>query len=190
MKRSVIITLLAAAFSLAGCSQASPTDPSGGELDATSFTGVDSGSLDGLGNNPNATPITYVSTFAAFLGIEVHPNGNSGRSQERDLMLAFDVSGDLVGTATATLTNNNGVDKVGFATSHQNFILDVCWPARGLCGEFEGKSAGKITGAGIDFPISIAQGSGGFEGMTLRGELVECPDSNGDKGCFTGYIVE
>lgn len=172
------LTLLAACGEPVGLGQ----DPA--EVQTTEAT------LNGLGANPNATPITYVTTFAAFLGIEVHPNGNSGRSQERDLVLAFDVSGDLVGTATATLTNNNGIDKVGFATSHQDFILDVCWPARGLCGEFEGKSAGKITGAGVDFPISIAHGSGGFEGMTLRGDLVECPDSNLDKGCFAGHMIE
>lgn len=146
--------------------------------------------LESLADNPNATPISYVSTFAEFVSIDVRENGNSSRTRENDLVLVFDVTGDLVGTETVVLNNNNGIDKVGFATSHQQAVTEVCWPARGLCGSFEGIGAGKVTSEGIDFPIAISHGTGGFEGMILKGEFLECPDSNGDKGCFTGFIIE
>lgn len=48
MKRPFTITCLAVAFVLAGCSEAPPTGPAGGEVDATSFTGVDNGSQDAV----------------------------------------------------------------------------------------------------------------------------------------------
>lgn len=171
------ITLLAASFLLIGCVDA-PTGPN-------SLATVDA-ALDNRDDNPNATPIEFVATFAAFLDGSFTPVGNSGRVQEV-LTLQFDVSGDLVGTSTGTLINQNGIEHNGFATSTQDLFIDACWTARGLCGRFEGHAAGKVTPAGIDFPIMLAHGSGDFEGMVLQGTLVECP---GGGGCFSGYIVE
>lgn len=176
------IALLTASFLLVGCSDA-PTEPD----EAGPLATLDAVVSDSRDANPNATPIEFVSTFAAFVDGSITPVGNSERLKEK-VTLQFDVTGDLVGTSTTSLSNNNGIEKNGFATSIGRFVIDVCWTARGLCGEFEGHSAGKITPAGVDFPIMLAHGSGGFEGMKLQGTLLECP--GGGAGCFSGHVIE
>jgi len=187
MRASILIPLFAAGFVIGGCTD-TPTDPADSESgDAVS---LESTTLDQLADNPHATPVELVSSFADFLGIDVRESGKSGRVRERDLELVFDVTGDFVGTTYAHIDNNNGLDTQGFATSHGTFVMDVCWPARGLCGSFEGIQSGKITLDGVNFPASIAHGSGGFAGMKLKGVEVECPPPLSDSSCFTGYVLE
>ncbi len=145
-------------------------------------------------------PISFVTEFRAFLGGEVDTHGNSGRS--RNLIgLAFSVQeGDLAGSMVTWIALNEPGSSSGsqgingyFANSNGvSTEYDVCLPARGMCGTFSAVSGpGKVypQPRGVELPNAVAFGAGDFEGMKLQGNVFECADSQGNRGCFTGHLL-
>lgn len=145
-------------------------------------------------------PITFVTQFASFDGGETRTNGESGRSQSH-FCLSFTVQeGDLEGTMYTCFSANDPSDQTasqgpnGFFTSTVPDLTEyqVCMPATGWCGTFsETASIGKVypLPRGVEFKNAVALGGGDFEGMQLKGTVYECPDSQGDRGCFSGYLL-
>ena len=150
-------------------------------------------------NGATKIPVSFVVEFREFLPGESNPHGNSGRV--RDLFgLGFSVQeGDLEGTMVTWLNVNGASPKTAsqgtngvFSTSRNvSTEFDVCLPALGLCGTFSGvPSPGKLypQPRGVEAK-SVAFGGGDFEGMKLQGEVFECADSQGNRGCFTGHLM-
>jgi hypothetical protein len=145
-------------------------------------------------------PISFVTQFADFLGGEGRENGTSGRTQSH-FCLAFTVQeGDLEGTLVTCFSANDPSDQTAsqgingwFTSTVPDYShYEVCMPSRGLCGTFdEATSVGKVypLPRGAQFPNSVAFGGGDFDGMKLQGSIVECEDSNGDRGCFSGTLL-
>ncbi len=145
-------------------------------------------------------PISFVTQFSAFLSGVTRTHGASGRSRSY-FCLAFTVQeGDLEGTMETCFSANDPSDKTAshgpngfFTTTSPDYTeYDVCMPATGWCGTFsETSSTGKVYPfpRGVEFNNSVAMGGGDFEGMKLRGTVFECADSQGDRGCFTGYLL-
>jgi len=145
-------------------------------------------------------PISFVTQFASFDGGETRTNGASGRSQSH-FCLSFTVQeGDLEGTMYTCFSANDPSDQTasqgpnGFFTSTVPDLTEyqVCMPATGWCGTFsETASIGKVypLPRGVEFKNAVALGGGDFDGMQLKGTVYECPDSQGDRGCFSGYLL-
>lgn len=145
-------------------------------------------------------PITFVTQFVSFDGGETRMNGASGRSQSH-FCLSFTVQeGDLEGTMNtcfsandpSELTASRGPDGFFTTTIPGESEYDVCMPATGWCGTFSAVAGvGKVypQPRGVEFNNSVAFGGGDFEGMKLQGTVYECPDSQGNRGCFSGYLL-
>ncbi len=175
---------------VAGCSE--PAGPADQTVAALGETAAVAGS--------EMIPISFVTEFRAFLGGEFDPHGNSGRS--RNLIgLQFSVQeGDLAGSMVTWIAQNDPGSSSGsqgingsFSTSNGvSTEYDVCLPARGLCGTFSAVSGpGKVypQPRGVELPNTVAFGGGDFEGMKLQGNVFECADSQGNRGCFTGHLL-
>jgi len=187
------VVALAAAASLLGC--ADPVAPS----PESSAAAVSPPAMLAMGGS-ETIPVTFVTQFADFLGGETRENGASGRTRSH-FCLAFTVQeGDLEGTLETCFSANDPSDQTAsrgvngwFTSTVPDYShYEVCMPSRGWCGTFdETTSVGKVypLPRGVEFPNSVALGGGDFEGMKLHGQVFECEDSNGDRGCFTGTLL-
>lgn len=192
MRYSFLPGILCAALVVAACSDS--TAPPTGEANAAT-----SSPLRTSAGGSQVIPVAFVTEFRAFLSGDSRSNGSSGRTQDY-ICLQFSVQeGDLEGDMETCFSANNPSDQTAsqgpggwFSTSVPDYSeYEVCMPSTGWCGTFsETASAGKVypLPRGVDFPNSVALGGGDFEGMVLKGIIYECPDSQGDRGCFSGYL--
>lgn len=194
MRYSFIVPALGAALALSACSE--PVAPV-----ATADPGVVA--MDGpalAANGATQIPVSFVTEFRAFLGGEFNTHGASGRS--RNLIgLQFSVQeGDLEGSMVTWLNANDASPQTASQGTNGSFSTsngvstdyDVCMPALGLCGTFSAVAGpGKVypQPRGVEIPNSVAFGAGDFEGMKLQGNVFECADSQGNRGCFTGHLL-
>jgi len=190
MRYRFMLAALSAAFIVTACADSAAPSADVAAGDQPLFAAAGSQQI----------PISFVTQFSAFLGGETRTNGNSGRSRNH-LCLAFTVQeGDLEGNLETCFSANDPSDQTAsqgpdgrFTTTSPDYSeYEVCMPATGWCGTFSGTTnAGKVypQPRGVEFHNSVAFGGGDFEGMKLQGSVFECADSQGDRGCFTGYLL-
>ena len=195
MRHAFLPAVLCVALTVAACSDAS--DPTG--LPDAAAAGPASGPLF-MANGARKIPITFVVQFQEFVSGETRTHGNSGRSRSH-LCLRFSVQeGDLEGLLDTCFYANDPSDQTAsqgpdgwFTTTSPDFSeYEVCMPSMGWCGTFsETSHTGKVypQPRGVEFNNSEAMGGGDFAGMKMKGTIFECPDSQGDRGCFDGYLI-
>lgn len=195
MRNVFLPVLLCSALTVAACSDAA--DPTG--LPDAVTAGAASGPLFVAGG-ARTIPISFVVQFQDFLGGETKTHGESGRSRSH-FCLQFSVQeGDLAGTMETCFSANDPSDQTAsqgpdgwFTTTSPDLTeYDVCMPSMGWCGTFsETASTGKVYPfpRGVEFNNSEAMGGGDFAGMKMKGTVFECADSQGDRGCFEGYLL-
>lgn len=194
MRYPFLFPALAAAVALSACSEpAAPTadaDEAAVAMEGPVFAATGATQI----------PVSFVTEFRAFLGGEFNTQGASGRS--RNLIgLEFSVQeGDLEGSMVTWFNSNDPSPQTGSQGTNGSFSTsngvstdyDVCMPALGLCGTFSDVAGpGKFYPAprGVEVPNAVSFGGGDFEGMKLQGNVFECADSQGNRGCFTGHLL-
>jgi len=194
MRYPFLLPALAAAVALSACSD--PAAPIA-EADHTAVA-VYGPAL--TANGATQIPVSFVTEFRAFLSGEFNTHGASGRSRNL-IALQFSVQeGDLDGSMVTWININDPSPQTGAQGTNGSFSTsrgvstdyDVCMPALGLCGTFSAVAGpGKVypQPRGVEIPNSVAFGAGDFEGMKLQGNVFECADSQGNRGCFTGHLL-
>jgi hypothetical protein len=186
MRYPFLMPAVALALTLSACSEPLTPEPESG---AAAVEGIALAS-----HGSTKIPISFVTEFRDFLGGEFNTHGQSGRS--RNLIgLMFSVQeGDLEGTMETWFNSNDPNPATGsFSTSNGvSTDYDVCMPAMGWCGTFSDVAGpGKFypLPRGVEIPNAVSFGGGDFEGMKLQGNVFECADSQGNRGCFTGHLL-
>jgi hypothetical protein len=192
MRNVLLLPFLGAAALVSGCGETTGPEPTANQSVTAAL------SIASLSSE--AIPVTFVTEFRDFLGGEFSPHGASGRL--RGLIgLAFSVQeGDLSGTMVTWIavneaspqTASQGPNGIFNTTTGVQTDYDVCLPARGWCGTFTAvPGPGKVypQPRGVEIPNAVAFGAGDFEGMKLQGTVMECADSQGNRGCFTGQLL-
>ena len=186
MRYSFIAPVLGAALVLSACSEqavAPVSDAGTMGVDGVAFA-----------NGATKIPVSFVTEFRDFLGGEFNTHGASGRSRNLIGLLFSVQEGDLEGTMETWFNSNDPNPATGsFSTSNGvSTDYDVCMPAMGWCGTFSDVAGpGKFypLPRGVAIPNAVSFGGGDFEGMKLQGQVYECADSQGNRGCFTGHLL-
>lgn len=179
-KKLFLLSFIALAIIIGGCSKESPVAPdlmgsnSGESLAKATHTVVNF-----IADEGKAKIVDPGTQWVDEQGI-LHIRGQVGEGAP--------VSGDLVGTDLRNVFNVDINTATGSGPFVGTFYMEVEWPARNLKGAFRGAYKGVITN-GYLTGTTTGMGEGGFAGMVLRAEQKE-EVAGSYKLLFTGTVTE